>query len=325
MAAAGVTQFVTQLNQGRSFDLGRAEGRGPLVEEPSCVICQHLAATVSEDSSMADWRDDEERADYDRILGQATGLLAQRGDEQAVALLVDVQSMEIVDTDEEISTERYWDAWGELYVSRVIYRRVAVFDVEEHLVERFAGDVLGRIAETLSYAAERNGEENVSYVKARTALPAVDGDWRQTYSSRQSLARPSNQARRETGLAANPVEDALTFGSAEELRVYKSLKRLQRSFPEEETIAIAPLAGVHMRAGNTWSPDVIVTGRGRAMIIEIDGPHHRGERRYVDDRNRDLQWQRCGVPVVRIAVEDLKEDEALDRRLREELLRHLSR
>ena len=28
----------------------------------------------------------------DRILGQTTGLLAQRGDEQAVALLVDVRS-----------------------------------------------------------------------------------------------------------------------------------------------------------------------------------------------------------------------------------------
>lgn len=43
----------------------------------------------------------------------------------------------------------------------------------------------------------------------------------------------------------------------------------------------------------------------------------------MDDRNRDLQWQRCGVPVARIAVEDLADDAALEDRLREEILRHL--
>jgi len=48
-------------------------------------------------------------------------------------------------------------------------------------------------------------------------------------------------------------------------------------------------------------------------------------RRYADDRNRDLQWQRCGVPVVRLAVEDLRDDNALTARLNEEILRHLRR
>ena len=42
---------------------------------------------------------------------------------------------------------------------------------------------------------------------------------------------------------------------------------------------------------------MLVIGRGRVLIIEIDGPHHRSSRRYVDDRNRDLQWQRCGVQL----------------------------
>jgi very-short-patch-repair endonuclease len=117
----------------------------------------------------------------------------------------------------------------------------------------------------------------------------------------------------------------LTFGSAEEQRVYRSLKRLQASFPEAQTIAIAPLPGVRLRAGHTWSPDILVIGRGRALIVETDGPHHRSQRRYVDDRNRDLQWQRCGIPAARIAVEDLKDDDALDGRLREEVVRHLRR
>ena len=48
-------------------------------------------------------------------------------------------------------------------------------------------------------------------------------------------------------------------------------------------------------------------------------------RRYADDRNRDLQWQRCGIPVVRLAVEDLHDDNALTARLNEEILRHLRR
>ena len=81
---------------------------------------------------------------------------------------------------------------------------------------------------------------------------------------------PSNQARREFAVATCPVEDGLTFGSAEELLVYRALKRLQSKFPEHDTIAIAPLPGVRLRAGHTWSPDVLVTG----------------PRAYPDHRNR---------------------------------------
>lgn len=268
--------------------------------------------------------------EYDRILGQTTGLLAQRGDEQAVALLVDVRSITFAATDEVIRTEKVFDPLG--YPTGddgpaiiTIYRRAAVLDVDEHLVSRFTEEVCGRIAATLSYVAERNGEENVAYVRPRPALPELDDDWRATYAARLASDRPSNQARRESAGATHPVEDGLTFGSAEELRVYRALKRLQARCPAEDTIAIAPLPSVRLRSGNTWSPDVLVTGWGRVLIVETDGPHHRGPRRYVDDRNRDLQWQRCGVPVVRLAVEDLHDDTALTDRLREEIVRHLRR
>lgn len=267
----------------------------------------------------------EQDADYNRILGQTTGLLAQRGDEHAVALLVDVRFMALVDTEELIRTERYLEPWTEDVVTRSIYRRKALLDVEEHLVSRFTDDVCERISKTLSYVAERNGEENVAYVEPRVALPDVDDDWRATYTARLALERPSNHARKEVGRADYPVEDGLTFGSSEEVRMYRALKRLQVRFPEQDTIAIAPLPSVRLRTGNTWSPDVLVMGRGRALVIETDGPHHRGARRYVDDRNRDLQWQRCGVPVVRLAVEDLSDDAALETRLNEEILRHLPR
>ena len=266
--------------------------------------------------------------EYDRILAQATGLLAQRGDEQAVALLVDVRSIALVDTDEVIRTEKVFDPWvtgddGPAYMT--IYRRAAVLDVDDHLVSRFTEEACRRIAATLSYVAERNGEENVAYVRPRPALPEANGDWRATYAAQLASDRPGNQARRESAGATHPVEDGLTFGSAAELRVYRALKRLQARFPEHDTIAIAPLPSVRLRSGNTWSPDVLVTGRGRVLIVETDGPHHRGPRRYVDDRNRDLQWQRCGVPVVRLAVEDLHDDTALTDRLREEIVRHLRR
>src|ERR1700683_502940 len=119
-----------------------------------------------------------------------------------------------------------------------------------------------RIAATLSYVAERNGEENVAYVPPQPALPEVDADWRKTYAARQARGRPSNQACRESGVASYPVEDGLTFSSTEELRVYRALKRLQSKFPEHDTLAIAPLPGIRLRAGHTWEPDILVTGRG---------------------------------------------------------------
>lgn len=209
---------------------------------------------------------DEQDTDYDRILGQTTGLLAERGDEQAIALMVDVRSMTLRDTDEVISTRKIFDTFltgddGPLI--ETFYRREAVLDVADHLVPEFTEEVCGRIAATLGYVAERNGEENVTYVRPRPALPEVGGDWRKTYVARQARGRPSNQARRESAVTTYPVEDGLTFGSAEELRVYRALKRLQSRFPEHETIAIAPLPTVRLRAGHTWIPDVLVVGRGR--------------------------------------------------------------
>jgi hypothetical protein len=179
----------------------------------------------------------------------------------------------------------------------------------------------------LAPAPRRRGSYRHSLTPSERSLrarPAANTSWART-ADRAALDRPINQARRERAGGPHPGEDGLVFGSTGELRVYRALKRLQASFPQEDTISIAPLPGVRLRAGNTWSPDVLVLGRGRALIIETDGPHHRSLRRYVDDRNRDLQWQRCGVPVVRLAVEDLPDSDALDTRLREEIMRHLRR
>ena len=155
---------------------------------------------------------DEQDTDCDQILGQTTGLLAERGDDQAVALLVDVQSISLHDTDEVIGTRKIFDTFltgDDGPITETLYRREAVLDVPDHLIPEFTDEVCGRIAVTLSYVAERNGEENVAYVRPQPALPEVDEDWRKTYAARQARGRPSNQARRESGVASYPVEDGL--------------------------------------------------------------------------------------------------------------------
>ena len=73
-----------------------------------CVTKPAVRRMSAEYCKMAVVKDEwmyEQDTEYDRILGQTTGLLAQRGDEHAVALLVDVRSMALVDTDEVIRTE----------------------------------------------------------------------------------------------------------------------------------------------------------------------------------------------------------------------------
>ncbi|HZD14191.1 MAG TPA: hypothetical protein VE196_03520 [Pseudonocardiaceae bacterium] len=157
----------------------------------------------------------EHEPDTDRILAQTAALLAQRGDEQAVALLVDVRSMEFESSGEVHS--RYNDE--ERGFPATVYFQMAVFDVEEHLVARVTDEVKERILCGLTYVADRNGVQNVKYVRARAALPEVDENWRETYAARLGADRPSNQARRERGIAQYPTQDGLTFGSAEELRV----------------------------------------------------------------------------------------------------------
>jgi len=102
--------------------------------------------------------------------------------------------------------------------------------------------------------------------------------------------------------------------------LYEALREVQQDGPPDKTIALVPLPGVRLQAGHTWTPDMVVIGNGRAVVFEVDGPHHR--QRYADDRNRDLQWQRCGVQVVRLPVEDVAQPTLRDRVL-EELRRHL--
>lgn len=281
------------------------------------------SSSFSGSIGVVDELNDEVSQDFEKILSQTTALLAQRGDEEAVALLVDVQATELVDTDEVARTEERM-AW-DVPIKATIYRRELLLDVEEHLIPRFTNEVLERITEVLAYVSQRHGYRDVAYVRPRMALPPVDGNWRETFLQKLQTDQPSNQARREVSGQNHPVADGMTFGSPQERTVYFALKDLQSRARPDDTIAIFPLPSARLREGHTWSPDFVVLGRGRAFILEVDGPHHRAKRRVADDHNRDLQWRRCGVPVVRIPVEDLRNPQELQSRLAEEIKRNLPR
>jgi len=67
----------------------------------------------------------------------------------------------------------------------------------------------------------------------------------------------------------------------------------------ERTFAIAPSAGVKLRDAGVKTPDFLVIGNGRAVVIEMDGPHHYTTSRKADDATRDRHWSRCDVHTVR--------------------------
>lgn len=159
-------------------------------------------------------------------------------------------------------------------------------------------------------------------------LAARDPDWR----AKVPAERPTNQARHERPAQVQPgtdvpTLDGLFFGSEPEVAVYRMLRRLQRALPQAATIAIAVLPGVAMRDthGPTLTPDLLVIGNGRAVVVETDGSQHRGRGVAVDDQNRNRHWLRCGLPpAVRVSTEDLgRRALEVERVLREDLARHL--
>jgi hypothetical protein len=100
-----------------------------------------------------------------------------------------------------------------------------------------------------------------------------------------------------------PMADGLTFGSKAEIVVWNELKSVQAMLPRTETIGIVPNCVLRV-AGHEFSPDFVVTYKGRAGIIEVDGPHHRG--RYAADRQKDELELDAGVKYAyRIPVEDV--------------------
>ena len=264
------------------------------------------------------------------LLAGTTALFDRRGDQDAVALLIDVRSIAIACTDEEIPG--YVDETNWHHDAEAV--RILLLEVDADQFSRYKGNVMSRIETTmldvfrrrLSDLPDRDLDRTghtVKYVAAREHLPAVDPVWRETLAAALAWDETTNQARRDRTAPHRPAQDGLTFASEAEMTVYRMLTELQAACREDRTFAVLPLPGARLRAGHTWTPDIVLLGGGKALIFEIDGPHHRASRRLADDHNRDLQWRRCGIPVVRLPVEDVADPDLLEKRVKEELRRVL--
>jgi hypothetical protein len=236
-------------------------------------------------------------------LAQTAFLMHEQGNNQAAALLADVEDVELV------PGNRFGD-WQD-----------AVLIVPPYLVPRFTEKVTAAIQPVFEHVAGRHGLE-IGGVTAAPALPDIGDDWRRILQERLAKGAASNQASRtrSKGVAPGLNKEGFVFDSREEVLVYEALKRAQAALPEDSTISIFPLPMGRVGVGNAWTPDFLVSAAGRVGIIEVDGPHHR--KRFGADTTRDRHWRNSGIlHIERILVEETSADSDLDVLVRQFLTR----
>lgn len=253
------------------------------------------------DSDEDDAWDAEQARLAEIILGSTAHLLADIGDEEsqrASLLLEDVRLLSVLDEPRGLLIDDPWGA-GRVYGQEP----VAYLDVDAWMVDRFTDTVRATMLPIMRQVSGRLLPKPVEHVETRLAMPPIDPEtWRQTLRARTSEDL-TNQARNERHEPVSPVRDGLAFSNDHEARVYDALVELQSAVKPDDNFAIVPLPGVRIAGGHTWTPDFMVSGRGRTMIIEVDGPHHRKPDRRAQDDMRDLQWRRCRIEVRRLPVE----------------------
>ncbi|MGV9849950.1 hypothetical protein ACWDWU_14425 [Streptomyces sp. NPDC003442] len=159
----------------------------------------------------------------------------------------------------------------------------------------------------------------VNWVVVQESLPVVGPDWREVVQREISGERPTNQARRLQPGPRRWLEDNLAFTNEGEQSVYRALKNRQENvLPRQETVSIFPLPNGRI-VRRTLEPDFLVTYKGRAGILEIDGPHHNARRAL--DTTRDHLLHDSGIAYVdRVPVEALDSpaelEQVIDRFLR---------
>ncbi len=210
-------------------------------------------------------------------------LLYQLGDAETAGLLAEVGELETI----------LWNTDFDYVGYKVVLK------VEPHLLARFTEDALAKVTKALNHAMADQGE--VDEIVARPVLPRVGPDWRKQLRA-ETGPKPTNQARRVRLEPQHPTEDGMHFTNTWEHGVYRVFKEQQAALPDNDTIGIMPLGAIRVR-GRTFEPDLLITYRGHAGVVEIDGPHHKG--RASDDRSRDRLLQHAGVRYVdRIDVRD---------------------
>ena len=252
-----------------------------------------------EDPFLADgW--ERRQLQGEAALGHAAVVLVRRGDQETARLLLDVIKVAV-----EQDRDGEWDLWLEV--------------APEHR-DQFSDEVAQKIREVCVEVSSRRGY-GIDWVCVREVLPEVGPQWREQLQQQLSGGkRPTNQARRVRTEPPRYVEDWLQFTNAGELTVYRALRQIQENdLLPEETIGIYPLAGGRVRS-KTWEPDVLVTYKGRAGVLEVDGPTHNARR--AMDISRDHVLLDSGVAFVdRVPVEALNDPSELTAILRRFLRR----
>ncbi|MFJ6617335.1 hypothetical protein ACIQOW_07100 [Kitasatospora sp. NPDC091335] len=259
----------------------RLQGPSPLPETRSYD-------ELKDDPRASD--DEKDAAKADALLGGIATLLAQRGDLDTARLVLAAEAA-LIEWDDE---DRSLDLWLE----------IAPADRAD-----FAEEAVTRLRSACIEVSNRKGY-GVSWLGVRETLPPIRPGWRDSLREQVEGKKPTNQARRLAPAAPLWAEDNLSFTNAGEQRVYRALRYIQEKLlPAQETIGIFPLPNGRM-PGRTWEPDVIVTYKGRAGVLEIDGPHHNARRAL--DTSRDHLLLDSGVGYVdRVPVESLSDPKEL--------------
>jgi hypothetical protein len=219
-------------------------------------------------------------------------LLARRGETAMANLMLQVERWSLV-----------WDDEGR--------EKDLTLDVDPANKQHFAEVVVEHLKELCREVSNRF-DLGVTWVVVRETLPTVGPGWRELVHRELHGERPTNHARHLQPAPQRWLEDNLAFTNDGELRVYRLLKQRQESvLAPEETIAIFPLPNGRI-AQRTWEPDFLVTYKGRAGILEIDGPHHNARRAL--DLTREHLMHDSGIAYVdRVPVEALENKEELER------------
>ncbi|MFD3491469.1 hypothetical protein ACFWWB_12960 [Streptomyces sp. NPDC058690] len=246
--------------------------------------------------------DDFARARAEKVLAVSATLLHQRGHEDIAALLAQAETCDL-----EYQEEDWGKPWFEV-----------VLDFEQPQIGRFTEEVQQRVLSAMQEVCDRDNF-GVSGVRARAILPEVGTDWREQLATGGG-ARPSNHARKVRIGSTHPQAEGLHFTNEWEWRVYVVLRERQQQLPDNDTIGILPLGAMKVR-DHVFEPDILVTYRGYAGVIEVDGPHHKG--RSSDDKSRERLLRHAGVKYIdRIDVRDASTKEEVEKFVTD-FLRHL--
>jgi hypothetical protein len=129
-------------------------------------------------------------------------------------------------------------------------------------------------------------------VVVRPKLGPVDDNWRDNV--RASLeGESSNQGRPFDG-RPRIVYNGLFYRSQSEVAIARTLDQI-------ETLLYLPDCASSSH-NVVREPDFLIFYRGRAGVLEVDGPTHKGQA--ADDHQRDSFFQRHGLFVKRYRSED---------------------